>query len=44
MNQNRYPKSCNFMLKFHTEIRRSNWASDVRDLLYRFGFVLFLLS
>ena len=38
MNQNRYPKSCYLMLKSHTDIGRSNWASSVRDLLYRFGF------
>ena len=38
MNQNRYPKSCYLMLKSHTDIGRSNWASSVRDLLYTFGF------
>lgn len=44
MTQNRYPKSCYLMLKSHTEIGRSNWASNIRDLLYRFGFGLVWIS
>ena len=26
------------MLKSHTELGRTNWASNVRSLIYRFGF------
>ena len=38
MSNNRYPRNCYLMLKSHTEIGRVNWASNVRDLLYRYGF------
>ena len=38
MSNSRYPKSCYLMLKSHTEIDRINWASNVRDLLFRYGF------
>ena len=46
MNRNRYPKNCYLMLKSHTELRQTNWASNVvlRDLLYRFGFEFVWLS
>ena len=41
MNRNRFPQNCYLMLKSHTKFGRTNWASNVRDLLYRivFGFV-----
>ena len=38
MSNNRYPRNCYLMLKSHTEIGRVNWASNVRDLLFRYGF------
>ena len=44
MNQNRYKKNCYLMLKSHTELGRNIWASNVRDLLYRFGFGFVWLS
>ena len=44
MNRNRYAKNCYLMLKSHTELGRTNWASNVRDLLYRFGFGFVWLS
>ena len=44
MNDNRYPKNCYRMLKSHAEIGRSNWASNIRDLLYRFEFGFVWLS
>lgn len=44
MDQNRYPRNCYLMLKSHTDIGRINWTSNVRNLLYRFGFGFVWLS
>ena len=44
MNRNRYPKKIYLMLKSHSELGRTNLASNVRDLLYRFGFGFVCLS
>lgn len=40
----RYPKNCYIMLKRHDEIGRQNWASAVKNLLYRYGFGIVWLS
>ena len=38
MAPNRYPRNCYLMLKQHDDIGRVNWATSVKNLLYRYGF------
>ena len=38
MQDNRYPKNCYKMLTSLDESGRSNWASNVRNLLFMHGF------
>ena len=44
INRNRYPKNCYLMLNSHTVLGRTNWSSNLCDLLYRFGFGFAWLS
>ncbi len=38
MPNHRYPRNCYLMLKAHDDMGRVNWASNVRNLLYKYGF------
>ena len=38
MPNTRYPKSCYNMLKSLDDVGRKTWASEVRHLLFKFGF------
>ena len=40
MPNHRYPKQCYNMLRSHAAVGKVNWASNVRSLLYRYGFCL----
>ncbi len=44
MPTHRYPRNCYLMLKAHGDTGRVNWASNVKTLLYKCGFVLVWLS
>ena len=38
MPSHRYPINCHLMLKAHDDIGRIHWASNVRNLLYKYSF------
>ena len=38
MQDSRYPKQCYFMLKRLDEVGRKTWATNIRELLYMYGF------
>jgi len=38
MSDKRYPKNCYKMLKSLDDIGRRNWATDVKELLFKYGF------
>ena len=38
MPNHRYPKQCYNMLRPHAAVGKVNWASNVRSLLYKYGF------
>ena len=44
MPDTRYPKSCYKMLKAQDDIGRVNWATKVKELLYKYGFGFVWLS
>ena len=44
MPPHRYPKQCYIMLRNQDDMGRTNWATAVKSLLYRYGFGLVWLS
>ena len=44
MSDSKYPKQCYKMLKHHEDNGRMNWASNVKELLFIYGFGFAWLS
>ena len=44
MPNNRYPKNCYKMLKSQDDIGRVNWATKVKELLFKYGFGFIWMS
>ncbi len=44
MDNNRYPRQCYIMLKHLDDIGRKTWVSNIRNVLYSFGFGYVWLS
>ena len=38
MSQSRYPRQCYLMLKAHDDSGKNNWATNIKNMLFEYGF------